>query len=259
MGDLVAPLGSRAGMTGQHTDFLIEQARGEVASWLAAHPASFVSFSGGKDSLAVLALAREVNPDIPAVFYDSGCEFPQTLTYLAGLAERGVNVRVYPSDPPVLDLLEQSGHWHPGREKTRVPDLGVACVDRPLAAAMADLGAWNLFGLRAEESKGRARHLVPRRGVVERTTGVCAGLTSFAAVWNWTTRDVHAWLGRQPLPINPLYDAMTRLGVPQQRQRVGMMVDGNGLTSGRWTYARALAPSRARQIETLLPLLAQFR
>lgn len=37
----------------------------------------YVSFSGGKDSTVLLDLARQVAPDMPAVFFDTGLEFPE--------------------------------------------------------------------------------------------------------------------------------------------------------------------------------------
>lgn len=37
----------------------------------------FVSFSGGKDSTVLLDLVRKVNPNIPAVFANTGLEFPE--------------------------------------------------------------------------------------------------------------------------------------------------------------------------------------
>ena len=37
----------------------------------------YVSFSGGKDSTVLLRLVREEYPDVPAVFVDTGLEFPE--------------------------------------------------------------------------------------------------------------------------------------------------------------------------------------
>ena len=37
----------------------------------------YVSFSGGKDSTVLLHVARQYDPDIPAVFVDTGLEFPE--------------------------------------------------------------------------------------------------------------------------------------------------------------------------------------
>ena len=63
----------------------------------------YVAFSGGKDSLVVLDLARRVEPQVPVVFFDSGLEYPQTYPYLEDLAARWrLNLRIIDADPPLL-------------------------------------------------------------------------------------------------------------------------------------------------------------
>jgi len=42
----------------------------------------FVSFSGGKDSTVLLWLARQVYEDIPAVFYNTGLEYPEIVKFV---------------------------------------------------------------------------------------------------------------------------------------------------------------------------------
>ena len=37
----------------------------------------YVSFSGGKDSTVLLHIARQIYPDIEAVFVDTGLEYPE--------------------------------------------------------------------------------------------------------------------------------------------------------------------------------------
>ena len=42
----------------------------------------YVSFSGGKDSTVLLDLARRIYPDIPAVFVDTGLEYPSIRSFV---------------------------------------------------------------------------------------------------------------------------------------------------------------------------------
>ena len=41
-----------------------------------------VSFSGGKDSTVLLDLARRAFPDLPAVFVDTGLEYPEIRAFV---------------------------------------------------------------------------------------------------------------------------------------------------------------------------------
>jgi len=55
---------------------LIAQTR--IIEWITKNKGEvFVSFSGGKDSTVLLNMVRQVNPDIPAVFANTGLEFPE--------------------------------------------------------------------------------------------------------------------------------------------------------------------------------------
>ena len=42
----------------------------------------YVSFSGGKDSTVLLHIAREVYPDIEAVFVNTGLEYPEIQSFV---------------------------------------------------------------------------------------------------------------------------------------------------------------------------------
>lgn len=42
----------------------------------------YVSFSGGKDSLALLHLVRSIYPEVPAVFANTGIEFPEQVKFI---------------------------------------------------------------------------------------------------------------------------------------------------------------------------------
>lgn len=45
----------------------------------------YVSFSGGKDSTVLLDLARRIYPDIPAVFIDTGLEYPEIREFVKSI------------------------------------------------------------------------------------------------------------------------------------------------------------------------------
>ena len=47
-----------------------------------------VSFSGGKDSTVLLDLARRAFPDIPAVFVDTGLEYPEIREFVKNRSQR---------------------------------------------------------------------------------------------------------------------------------------------------------------------------
>ncbi|MFD6065306.1 phosphoadenosine phosphosulfate reductase domain-containing protein [Rhodococcus wratislaviensis] len=71
----------------------------------------YVAFSGGKDSLVVLDLARRVEPGVPVVFFDSGLDYPEIYDYLTELAQTWrLDLHRIPTDPPLLQVLADSGH-----------------------------------------------------------------------------------------------------------------------------------------------------
>ena len=42
----------------------------------------YVAFSGGKDSTVLLDIVRRIYPDVPAVFSDTGLEFPEVRAFV---------------------------------------------------------------------------------------------------------------------------------------------------------------------------------
>jgi 3'-phosphoadenosine 5'-phosphosulfate sulfotransferase (PAPS reductase)/FAD synthetase len=61
------PLEAKVQMTKQRIREWYEHYDGQV----------YVSFSGGKDSTVLLNIARQIYPDIEAVFVDTGLEYPE--------------------------------------------------------------------------------------------------------------------------------------------------------------------------------------
>ncbi len=66
----------------------------------------FISFSGGKDSTVLLDLARRVSPDIPAVFVDTGLEYPE----LRSFVQTKENVTWLRPKYPFHKIIEKYGY-----------------------------------------------------------------------------------------------------------------------------------------------------
>ena len=65
-----------------------------------------VSFSGGKDSTVALDLARRAFPDIPAVFVDTGLEYPEIREFVKSVP----NVTWLRPELPFTKVIEQYGY-----------------------------------------------------------------------------------------------------------------------------------------------------
>ena len=65
-----------------------------------------VSFSGGKDSVVALDLARRAFPDIPAVFVDTGLEYPEIREFVKSVP----NVTWLRPELPFTKVIEQYGY-----------------------------------------------------------------------------------------------------------------------------------------------------
>ncbi len=219
----------------------------------------YVSWSGGKDSTAVVHLAANIAPDIPVVFFDSGLEFPETYTYLEQLAERWqLNFHRIAATPDALTIMRRSGAWHD--DPADVPDradidMHHALVTVPSRTAHQRFGLHNLWGLRAEESQGRQALLRPRDGVFwrENTHRVCS------PIWDWRETALHAYLVAHDVPLNPVYDKLTRLGATGPDLRVGLALDGNNLNHGRVHWLRLGWPDLFDHLCDHLPRLRAYR
>lgn len=61
----------------------IQKTKDNIQQWINAfgRDGVYVSFSGGKDSTVLLDIAREVYPQMPAVFIDTGLEYPEVRNF----------------------------------------------------------------------------------------------------------------------------------------------------------------------------------
>lgn len=229
--------------------------RTAIAAHLTEHR-GYVAFSGGKDSTAVLHLARQVDPTVPVVFFDSGLEFPETYRYIADLTEQWqLNLHVIDSDPPLLQLLHDSGGWDHHAPDRVVPDLKRILIEIPAQTAHQHHGPGELWGVRSRESRGRARmYARAAEGRITRTDGTVA----YGPIWNWSDEQVWTYLAHHKIPTNPVYDRLRALGAPARALRVSHLVDGQGLQLGRLTWLRRGWPALYQDLQSVLPRMDEY-
>lgn len=183
-----------------------------VEDWRAQCRKPYVALSGGKDSTVVLALARRVDPDLTAAFFDDEWQYPETETYLAGIPglvriantayhAPGFTAWNYPVPPPHLP----SGAIWTGKESG--PDW--------LARHGFDGAA---IGLRMDENTRRRVHIRSRGRLFERRDN---GVWQCYPVAEWRAEDIWTYLADTATPYNAAYDVMETAGIALERQRVG--------------------------------------
>ena len=80
----------------------VQRTIGLITEWYREHEGKvYISFSGGKDSTVLLYLARKFFPDIPAVFVDTGLEYPEVREFALS-HDNVVRLRPKMSFPEVL-------------------------------------------------------------------------------------------------------------------------------------------------------------
>ena len=263
------------GLRRQHRD--LNLVRDRLEAHLDQHE-GYLAFSGGKDSLVVLHLALQVDPEIPVAFFDSGLEFPETYVYLEQLeAAWRLNLAVFPARHTTLDVLVASGAWdHHGTRNPDAPNLHQVLITAPAQAAHDRYGPGELWGVRAEESRGRAAAYANALrtqscSCLPRCTGTpqlrahhggritrANGTVAYGPVWDWKTPEIWGHISRHQLPVNPVYDKLHRLGAPEHSMRVSHMVDATLLENGRMTWLRRGWPALFEDLAAALPRLREF-
>lgn len=236
----------------------------------------FVAWSGGKDSTVVVDLARQIDPNIPVVFYDSGLQFPETLRYIDELATSwNLNLHVIPATPDLLTLLVAGGGFdHTAPDRRLTGTLAEVMIAQPAAEAHRRFGRGSLWGVRAEEAPGRRQlyrrslgaetrsRTQHRKATVRATYGGIVqrvdGTITYGPIWDWQPTQVFEYLAGRDIAPNPLYAKLAALGVPANRIRVDSIIDAAKLSNGHIGFIQAGWPSLYDSLENALPRLEEW-
>lgn len=185
-------------------------------------PKPYVAFSGGKDSLVVLALALNVHSNILAMWCDDELEYPEQDTYIPDVCHAlGAELVIMQGGSIHADWFRP---WltHP-YWKQPSPDM-VWDARHPSWWALEHGFESTILGLRRDESVKRRLYLSRAHELYQ----VKSGMTMCHPLAGWTTNDIWAAIMSWGLPYNPVYDRLAGIGVPLSKQRVGPLPLSNG-------------------------------
>lgn len=88
-------------------DVEIRMSEMRIQQWVLAFDGkAYISFSGGKDSTVLLHIARQMFPGIPAVFCDTGLEYPEIREFVRSTD----NVTIIRPDMSFRKVIEKYGY-----------------------------------------------------------------------------------------------------------------------------------------------------
>ena len=101
-------------------DIKIAKSKRRIQEWVDYYGEDgvYISFSGGKDSTVLLDLVRQVNPNIPAVFVDTGLEYPETKEFVKTLD----NVIILRPKMSFKQVIEKYGYPMVSKEQANYLD-----------------------------------------------------------------------------------------------------------------------------------------
>jgi phosphoadenosine phosphosulfate reductase len=176
------------------------------------------------EDMVVLHMARQLLPDLPVVFLETGYHFVEVYEYRDRMAREWklnlINVL------PEITVAEQESQFGILNQTDASRCCGIRKV-KPLFGALEGYSLW-FTGLRREQAKSRASlcqvdHFALPSGKTIRKISPLA---------EWTAKDVWAYAGRHEIPLIDLYDkGYTSIGC---ERCTSLPTDPNDPRSGRW-------------------------
>lgn len=195
-----------------------------VQQQLETNAPACITCSFQAEDMVVLHMARNLRPDIPVLFLETGYHFEQTYAYRDRYA-REWNLKVV-NLMPELTVIQQETQF--GKLYQTEPTK--CCQMRkvgPLFKGLESYDVW-LTGLRREQSPSRAnlqkieKHVLPNG----------RALAKVSPLAEWTNREVWAYLKANSIEPMPLYEmGYTSIGC---EPCTALPADPNNPRSGRW-------------------------
>ncbi|HPT27086.1 MAG TPA: phosphoadenylyl-sulfate reductase [Bryobacteraceae bacterium] len=178
---------------------ILAPARSIIAEALAGGAPACVTCSFQSEDVALVHLLLAQRPSIDVLFLDTGYHFPEVYEYRDRIAAQfGIAVQNLMPAQTVPEQESQFGILYQS-------DPSRCCHLRKVVPLMDGLSPYKLWftGLRREQSPTRA-NLQP---VESHKFPNGLALIKVSPLFDWTTRDVEAYLAANDIPRLPLYDA----------------------------------------------------
>lgn len=221
----------------------VEKTQRIVEQWLEKSGKVTVSFSGGKDSTALLHLVRSYQADAPAVYTEGQWQLPETKELMEGTSNL---IRIHRKSKHCDWLVDWAELETPEYKNKKTDAKNIWAKDH----GYDGVG----IGLRADENSRRSIHI--------KTKGVMF-FTKFE-IWQcyplawWRCKDVWAYLVKHDILYNKAYDVMEQIGVPVDQQRIGPLAVDRVLGFGQLAILKKGWPELFNQFAAEFPQARNF-
>ncbi len=161
-----------------------------------------VAWSGGKDSTIVLYLVRQLCPDIPVIFNNTGIEYPETIHFVQQV-KRLWNLNLFEVKPQCTywDCINKFGFPSSKRGSKGGRHCCYYLKEKPMKQFLKEHNITSYFtGITAIENRTRM--------FLARDYGMCyttAGIHKVHPILWWTLDDVKFFMKQMSLPVNQVY------------------------------------------------------
>lgn len=223
----------------------VRQARQRIQDWLRHVQQPYIAFSGGKDSLVCLHLVREQAPEVPAVYIDAHCCFPE----VAARLDATPTLLRMPADEPFLATVARYGLHDDRLERATMQTTVYGPVRRLVQQGYDGV----CYGLRAQESAGRSRHAQARGAVFRYQRD---GVWACQPVWDWTSADIWGYIVAHDLDYCGVYDRLW--DAPEADQRVSYWAGETKRRWGRYAWLKRHYPALWQQLVAVCPEVTAY-
>lgn len=227
----------------------VDEAKWTLEEFLAQCQAPYVSFSGGKDSTAVLILLSQMGLlDIPIATQSDDLDFPDMGAHCRNVVEQ-LGFRDYTHARSALEVAAQLAAGNEQLQETFFYDLNAFAMERQRTGC--------IMGLRAEESWQRRRLIRKFGSIYERARKGGEGKELCCLpLHNWSGEDVFALILTTETPYMHVYDKDDER-MPHEI-RFSWMVNPQFFNRGDVAYLRRYYPDHYNRLASRAPELARY-